>query len=232
VVTQENLLASERFWPYQLELTSPWQPKGRGEPLPVGTLAVLVRVQDSRSALIDFGRDGRSEVPVGKTDLLKRANQIRLGELKKVSPNLVHTIGTRLVDSESESIRHLGFDAAFDPSGFLAVLADPSAKDFSGLAASLAPLRGRHGVMTVLFPQGTHPDLQTREQLRALDWPVPFLMDQFREGYTRSLQVEGASLPAVILLSREGRVIFESSWQEGVAAKLDSALEKAFGKES
>src|SRR5262245_25765983 len=72
--TDANLLSSERFWPYQVRLAKPWQPPGAQAPLGVGTVGVLVRVENDGAARIDFGRDGRYEVPVGVTDLVERAN--------------------------------------------------------------------------------------------------------------------------------------------------------------
>ena len=32
-VTAENLLASDRFWPYHVSLVRPWKPPGRTQPL-------------------------------------------------------------------------------------------------------------------------------------------------------------------------------------------------------
>ena len=62
-------------------------------------MGVLIRVEASGLARIDFGRDGLYEVPVGATDLVERANRIRTGELRKMAPNFVLAIGPRLVDS-------------------------------------------------------------------------------------------------------------------------------------
>jgi hypothetical protein len=86
--------------------------------------------------------------------------------------------------------------------------------------------------MTVLFPQGRHPDVQTREQLRALGWPVPFLLDQYSEGYTRSRLDEGTRLPAVMLQTPDGRVVYQNSWKPGVATELIGALDAAFDAKS
>jgi hypothetical protein len=229
-VTLDNLLASERFWPYQVELARPWRAEGRAQPLPAGTLGVLVRVEASRAARVDFGRDGLHEVAVDATDLVERANRIRSGALRKIAPNLVHAIGPRLVDAESPSLRIVDFAAAFEPPGFLCVFADPDGEGFAELARALAPLRGRHGVMTVLFPQGLRPDSAVRARLRALGWPVPFLLDQFGEGYTKSLLAGGTPTPAVTLQTREGRLIFQSGWSEGVVPDLIAALDGAFAQ--
>lgn len=228
-VTEKSLLASERFWPYQVALTSPWQAKGQSAPFRAGTLGVLVRVEPGGKARIDLGSEGRFLVPVGKTDLLQRANAVRTGALAKPSPNLAHAIGTRLVDSESEKIGYFDPLAVSSASGFLAVFVDPGSPDLAAMAAALAPLRARHGVMTVLFPQGDHPDPGVREHLRSLDWRVPFLLDGFGEGYARSLRGDAAPLPAVMLLSREGRVILDRAWKDGVDGEIAAELERAFG---
>ncbi len=230
-VTAGNLLQSERFWPYQIELTSPFTLAGRETPLVAGTLGVLIRVEPTGLARIDFGRDGRAEVPVATTNLLAEANRIRLGEEGKPAPNLVHAIGPRLVDAEAEEIRAVDFGALFEQRIFLAVFADPSAEGFPKLAAALAPLRSRDGVETVLFPQGAHSDRAMWEQLRTLDWPVPFLRDPHSEGYTMSLRPEDAPLPAVMLLTPDGRVLLDRPWQDDVvkqvARTLDAELKAA-----
>src|SRR5687767_607823 len=80
-VTEANLLGSERYWPYQVELTRRFEAPDRA--LEPGTSGVLIRVEDADVARIDFGRDGLYEVPVASTDLVARANQVRTGELEK-----------------------------------------------------------------------------------------------------------------------------------------------------
>jgi len=228
-VTLQNLAASERFWPYQVELTASWQPAGRANPLPAETRAVLIRVESSGLARIDFGRDGVYDVPAGKTDLVARANQVRLGEMGKIVPNLTHAIGPRLIDPQPDKIRNFDFARTFGVPGYLCVFADPGADAFPALAAALSPLRDRDGVMTILIPDGKYPHDKTREQLRALDWRVPFVMDQLAEGYAESLLPKGMGPPAVMLMTPEGRVVFQSGWKDGVASALESALDGAFG---
>jgi hypothetical protein len=228
VVTEENLLASERFWPYQVALIRPWQPVGRPQPLRPGVAGVLIRIEASGPARIDFGRDGLYEVPVGETDLVERANRIRRGELEKPAPNFLFAVGPRLVDSASSSLRPFRFEEAAEQRVFLSVFADPGAKDFVALAAALAPLRERRGALTILFPQGEHADSQVRERLRALKWTVPFVYDHLAEAYTPSLLAEGPP-PAVLLVTKEGRTLFQSRWKPDVASKLTSAVEEALG---
>lgn len=228
-VTRESLLASERFWPYQVALTRPWQAPGREQPIDAGSLGVLIRVEANGRARIDFGREGLYEVPIGETDLVDRANQVRRGELHKIAPNLVLAIGPRLLDSGSAPPRPLGMARESEPVGFLCVFADPRAPAFADLAAALAPLRGRHGVSTVLLPQGEHPDPEVAERLRALGWAVPFMYDGLAEAYTRTLVSGEIPLPALLVTTREGRVLFQGGWREGVVAKLSAVLEEGFG---
>jgi hypothetical protein len=223
-VTAQNLLASERFWPYQVALAKPWRPPGQSEPLAPHLPGVLIRVEASGAARIDFGRDGLYEVPVEVTDLVDGANRVRRGELEKLAPNFVLDVGPRLADPSADALRLLGLRAAAGHEAFLCVFADPGTAGFPELAAALAPLRERPGLLTVLFAQGDHPDERLREQLRALAWPVPFVLDHLAEPYTRSLLPERMPPPALLLLSPEGRVRFASVWGPAVRAALDAAL--------
>jgi hypothetical protein len=180
-------------------------------------VGVLIRVEASGAARIDFGRDGLHEVPIAKTDLVERANRIRTGELAKLAPNFLLAIGPRLVDSAGDALRPLPYASVAEQRGFLCVFADPGAKKFAALAAALAPL-----------PQGEHPDARVREQLRSLGWTIPFVYDHLAEAYTRSLLDADVALPAVVLQTREGRVLFQSEWKAGVASTLEAALDAAF----
>jgi hypothetical protein len=227
-VTEKNLLASEIFWPYQVELVEDVKRVAPAPILPSGSLGVLIGVEASGVARLDFGRDGLLNVPVAGTDLLARANRIRTGELEKMAPNFVFAIGPRLADSAGASLRALPFLSMNGMHGFLCVFADPSAKEFPAIAAALAPLHERHGVMTILLPQGRIPDGELREQLRAANWTVPFVYDHMSEAYTHSLLPAGLEPPAVTLQTPEGRVIYASAWSPTAVEKLTAALEEAF----
>lgn len=229
-VTEQNLLASEQFWPYRVRLTEAYPVSGRDEPLPVGLTGVLIRVEPSGSPRIDFGGLGKYEIFVRATDLLARANEIRTGNAQKEEPNFIHAIKSRMLDSSSEVLQPLRLEETLRRSGFLCVFADPRAEGFDALAAALAPLRERHGVMTILFAQGTHSDPELREKLRALEWPVPFLPDFLSEPYTRTLLVEGTPMPHVLLQTAEGRVLFQDQWGADASPRLIAALDEAFGR--
>lgn len=227
-VTEENLLASERFWPYRVELVEPWAGAPRGAAVASGTAGVLIRVEPSGRARIDLGRDGLHEVPLAVTDVVARAERIRRGEKRKIAPNLLHAIGPRLGDSAGEEPGPYRFERAADKRGFLSVYADPEAEGFEALATSLARFQDRDEVLTVLFPQGRHPDAEVRERLRALGWKVPFVLDHLSEPYTHSQLGAAHALPAVQLQTAEGRVLFRSAWDPGVPEALAAELSRAF----
>jgi hypothetical protein len=217
-VSAKNLVESERFWPYQTALTRAWQS------LPTGSVGVLIRVESADTARIDFGRDGRWQVPVGATDLLERANAIRLGQSEKAAPNLLWAIGPRLMDPRFPEVRAFPFREAAKSHLFLCVFADPWRKEFGTLVTALAPLRDRPGVLTVLFPQGRRPDSQVSGQLRAMKWTPPFVYQHLSEPYSHSLLGDGTPLPAVQLQTAEGRILYEGRFDSDVVGKLEAAL--------
>ena len=223
-ITAANLLANDRFWPYQVALVEPWRPDSREGPLPADIAGVLIRVEASGAARIDFGRDGLHTVPLEATDLLARANAVRLGETEKTAPNLVLDIAPRLLDAGGEMLRPFGVRSTLEYPRFLCVFADPAAADFEGLATALAPLHDRRDVLTVLFPLGSHPDAALRERLRALAWPVPFLQDHLAEPYAAALLADGMDAPALMLLTNEGRVLLVSPFTEPFVATLNERL--------
>jgi len=229
-VTRGNLLQSERFWPYRVQLIEPWSAGEGTSSIPKGVLGVLVRVEGEGVARIDFGREGIHDVLVEATDLVARANRIRLGESDKLAPNFVHKIGTRLVDSSGEAPRNHRFADLMPPKVFLAVFADPRDQGFSGLAKALRSLRDREGLQTILFAQGRHPSGPLHQKLAGLDWRVPFVFDHMAEAYARSLRGAEAPIPAVMLQSPEGRVLFRSVWAPGETREaLEAAIEGALG---
>ncbi len=226
VVTRANLFEQERFWPYHVALVEAWSPSEGKTALRAGQRGVLVRVEESGLARIDFGRHGLHRVPVSATDVVAQANRVRRGELHKMGPNLSLAIGSRLLSSDS--LRPLGFPRAAAAPGFLCVFADPDAEGFAELSRALAPLLGRHGVLTVLVPQGEHGDADVRDKLLAVGW-TPFLAYDFlSETYTASLLAPELGLPAVSLQTNEGRLLYESSWSAGVVPELATRLDQAF----
>jgi hypothetical protein len=225
-VTPKNLLASERFWPYQVTLTR----ASGAPPVAAGTTGVLIRVESETLARIDFGRDGLRTVPIADTDLAQLAERVRRGELEKRAPNFVFAIGPRLLDAASEPLRPVSYEAVMERRAFLVVFADPLAESFAELAAALAPLKDRHGVLTILFPQGGHSDARVLERLRAASWKPAFVFAHLTEPYTKTL-IDGITpRPTLMLQTNEGRVLFQSPWQAGVAETLAARMAEAFDR--
>ena len=227
-VTAANLLANERLWPYHVTLVDPWKPAASEQPLRAGTRGVLIRVEASGLARIDFGRWGLYDVPVGKTDLLASANRIRSGELPKGQANFVTAIGPRLLDSAATPVQLFDVEQMAGQRAFVCVFADPNAEGFRELAQALSPLRARDGVLTILFPQSGPADGEVAERLRALKWTVPFVFDRLAEPYAETLLPAKTPPPAVLLQTSEGRLVFSITWTPSVLPRLTAALEQAF----
>jgi hypothetical protein len=225
VVSAADLLDHEQLWPYRVTLTELWQPPDGAAQLVAGTVGVLIRVETGGVARIDFSSDGKYEVPIEKTDLVANAKRIQRGELQKPAPNFIYAFSPRLVDSDAATLTALSPNAISDQRTFLCVFADPSGKEFAELAKALRPLKERTDVATLLFPQSEQSDAATREQLRAIGWTVPFLYNYLSEPYTRTLLREGTPLPTVMLVTNEGRVLFQDAWQPSVLPRLRAALD-------
>lgn len=227
-VTLANLIASERFWPYQAALVRPWTPPASARAIPAGTLGVVIRALPGARVRIDFGRDGLFTLPVVETDLLRRANEIRTGALAKTAPNLTYAIAPRLLDAESESPRRVRLEHSFDDAGQLCLFADPSDARFPRFAAALAPLAGRSGVSLVLFPQGEHPDIALHPKLREAGWRGAFALDHLSEAYTRTLVDGPIDTPRLALFSAEGRMLWTGPFDGAIPPALERAYAEGF----
>jgi len=231
VVNESNLLDQSRYWPYRVAVLERWDRGPDLPPVQANRVGVLIRVEPSGNPRIDFGGYGNLEIPVASTDVLERANRIRLGEDAKPAPNFTYAIRTRMLSSEGARPSTLPATWADARQGFLCVFADPESDAFESIAVALAPLRDRHGVGTILFPQGTASDARVHERLHELGWLVPFLPDFLSEPYTMTLLPELPDAPFVLLQTDEGRVLHEGPLSADVAA-VETALDRGFGDES
>lgn len=228
-VSPATILENERFWPYQVGLVRPWKPEGREQPLPVEVSGVLVRIDSPEVARIDFGRDGIYDVPVEATDLIERANRVRRGEIEKVAPNYVLTVGSRLIDAAADPPAPVPFRKVSEQRGFVSVFADPGDPGFGELVAELAPLREHPGVLMIVFPQGEQPrDAEVWKQLRDAEFPVAFVRDFLAGPYTNVLLPDDLRPPAVLVQTLEGRILYRSAWSPETAAEVTKAVEGAF----
>jgi len=223
-VTAANLLANERFWPFHVALVEAWTPPGAAPPIPAGIRGVLVRVEEGGRLRVDFGRDGVHAVPLEKTDLLEGANLVREGRRHKAAPNHVLAVSARM--REIGAAERTGPAKTVGIAGFVNVFVDPSSGDFEPLVKAVAPLDGRHGVRTLLYPQGLHPGLEVAERLKALGWTGYRMDGAYAPGYTEA-QLDGAP-PALMAVTPDGRVVFQGAWGPGAAERLARAVDAAF----
>ncbi len=220
-VTLENLPRSERFWPHQIQLVEDWRPEGFEGDFGWG-MGVVIEVDDARRVRVDFSRFGKHWIPAHVTDIVERANRIRLGESAKFKPNLVLALGNRLLDPTGRTLAESSVDL-LDQNAFVLVFADPRAASFPELVATLSPLFGRAGLHCVLLPQGGHPDFHVWKAAHDAGWQGSFLLDRFSPAYSEGFLDDPERLPWIEVRSPEGRRV----WQGDVGDA--DAIEDAFG---
>lgn len=227
-ITLENLYRSERFWPYKVTLREPMPSPVTGRTISNRRPAILVRVLPDGRVRLDFAREGQLELPAAATDVIDVANRIRLGEEDKFAPNLVLKLGTRLLDSGSDTgFFQLRPDTP--PQDYLLVFADPGSPGWKQAIEALSPLRASENLLAILLPQGERQTTAAlHRQLPESGWPIVFVPYEFAPGYTRSILDAANPTPYVVLASPEGRVLFEGPIAEDDPAALRSQIEAAF----
>jgi len=231
-VSEADLMANERFWPYTVSLTSDWQVPAGERTLRAGTKGVLVRVEAGDRVRVDLGREGVVTVPVGHTDVVARANAIRAGESRKDAPNLTWAIGARILDGGADEVALYGMENALAKRGYLLVFVDPAdTTTFDAMATVLGGFGERDGVLTVVVPQRRIGDGAMLAALGRADWSTAYLLAHLAMPYTASLLGEDARAPYVMLQTNEGRVVFEGPWSETLVPALSRALATSFGSD-
>jgi hypothetical protein len=226
-----NVYENEDAWPSQVAMTGIYA-TGEGETLQPGYRGVLIRVDAAGSARIDFGRRGKYDVPIDRTDLIERANEVRTGARNKLAPNFALLVGTRLVDGAAQGMRALESVEIKDARAFLCVFADVQAASFPELARQLGAFASRSGLQTLFFPQGAEGvgTAQIRAELQHRGLPVPFSYPRLSESYTRALLRPGSELPYILLVTPEGRILYEAGpGRDQALAELDRAIELRLG---
>ncbi len=227
-VTEANLYDKERYWPYRVAILDRME-RGEGEmPIQAGRVGVLIRVEASGNPRIDFGAYGNYEIPVARTDVVERANRIRVGEAQKDAPNFTHAIRSRMLTPREGHPVAMPRAWADPRPGFLCVFIDPEHEAFEAVARALAPLQDRNGVGTILFPQGDSADQAVLDQLNALEWDAPFLADFLSEPYTRTVLPEGPEMPYLLLHTAEGRVLYSGPLDLPSIAAVEALLDDRF----
>lgn len=218
VVTAANLAENERFWPHQIALTRDWKP-ARWEGDFGWGLGVLLRVDPRKGLRVDFSRFGKHWIPVDATDVIERANAVRLGAEHKFAPNLVLALGNRLLDPTGRELTEIREDP-LDQRAFVLVFADPRGEAFEALARDLSAVDERGDVLVVLLPQGGHADAHVYKACFDAGFRGAFLFDRFVGAYTEGYVDVPLPGPFIQVATPEGRLLWEGDWAAGLGSTL------------
>lgn len=212
-ITATNVYDLEAYWPNIVALEESWLPMGQEKPLKASYRGALVRVEADGRVRIDFGRHGKHDIPIERTDLLQRTADVRAGKQHKAAPGFVLQMGTRLVDPSDDAPSALPSLVLDRAETFLCLFADPSAEDFPALVRAVSALDAQDGVMAILFPQGlSEVDLATvHRQLRGLSWKAPYAYPRLTPDHTRALLGVDETPPHALVVTPEGRVLFRTA---------------------
>jgi len=228
-ITAVNVYDYEAYWPNIVVLEESWLPPGQEKPLKAKYRGALVRVEADRRVRVDFGRHGKHDIPIERTDLVQRTVDVRAGRRHKTAPGFVLQMGTRLVDSSGEVPGALPSIVLDQAETFLCLFADPTAEDFPALARAASALDALDGVMLILFPQGlAGVDLATaHEKLRGASWQAPYAYPRLTPDHTRSLLGVDETPPYALVVTPEGRVLFRTALEDPRAlAALHDAVSR------
>ena len=205
VIMADNLLDGERFWPYRVARTSAEHSGQDGDSVSVDLQGVLLWVEPDGRACVDFGRDGIHRIAVAQTDLLQQANRIRLGEEVKSAPNLIYSLGPRLIDAAIEPARPLDLLKFAEWKRIIALSGDPDDPRMTAWAEQIAALPGAAERLQVFFPIAEKPNGTVAELVRAWPGRWTFAFDHLSEHYAKLYVGEESSEPRVVVLTPEGR---------------------------
>jgi hypothetical protein len=225
-VTLSNLADREAEWPYQVRLVKAWKPTGYegefgwGE----GTTGTILRIEPPARLRVDFGRFGKVWVPADATDVVARANQVRIGEIQKFGPNLAAALNHRLLDPSERSLAEYREDLFVKPRQvYVVIFADPIASSFGEIAKASHEWAKIPGSLVVLVALGQVDDAHVYKACYDAGWKGVFLMDRFAPAYAEGYLEPSDPRPAVHVMSPEGRLIFGSSWSKPAASRIAEA---------
>ncbi|MFQ5416562.1 MAG: hypothetical protein ACE5FL_05860 [Myxococcota bacterium] len=227
-VTPQNLFLNDFFWPFRVSLKQDYSPTGAEATLPAGP-GVLVRVGPKGTARIDFASRGVFDVPIELTDLVESSNRLRRGQETKMAPNLVLTIGNKLIDSTGDRIHVFHLPRNSPISALLCVYVDLTASGFADLAEALSGFEGRSDIEVVVIPQTTLHDLGAWKRFREVGLRAPFVRERYREPFMRSLlpRDHASELPYLQLATKDGRILAEGRFQGRLPAAIERSLDRA-----
>lgn len=209
-LTAENIREHENLWPNNVALIAGWTPEAGGDPLKAGYRGALIRVEENGRVRVAFGRHGNHVVPIERTDLVERANQIRRGELHKVAPCFLAHFGTQFIEIVGEDVSPVQTPRIAHAQRFLLVLADPRSPGFEQEAKTLASLReGIPDLQILYFPIGlAHQEIApVRDVLTRSGLMVPFAYPAAADVHVRALFGSVPESAEAVLITPDGRIL-------------------------
>lgn len=228
-ITPENVLENERYWPDIVSMVEAWTDPDSGRLIKKGYRGALIRIDDLGRTRIAFGRHGTHDVPLERTDVVARANEVESGARYKVAPNFLAHFGTQFVDSSADDLIPYPLLELAESDRFLCLFADPRSDIFGELAQRISSLGKTPGVQLLFFPMamkrdeaGGVKDLLTRASL-----PIPFAYPEAAEVQARTLLGEVPAVAYALLVTAEGRELRRQELGDGrnleaLRAALDS----------
>ncbi len=222
-VTYDNLYWREVLWPHHVQLTDDWKPVDWEGHFGWGQ-GVLLRVRRDGALRVDFGHYGPHWVPASETDVLDRAERLRLGEDTKFDRNLTLVFGSRLLDPSETRLKRSqlrvdNFERA------IVVFADPEQPSFAELSAALSERPPGDDAILVLVALGDHRDRAVFYKAHEASWPGVFLQDTYTASFGDGYLEDPAGAPVVRVFSMEGRLIEDWRFGEHGLAELDRVLQ-------
>lgn len=218
-ITKENIYLHEAYWPNTVQVAPDWQPPPGTPKRPQFLQGVLVRIEQNGSVRLDLARYGRADVRIDQTDVVERANAVYRGEVFKHQGNFTLQIGNILVSSVANAPGPQPSRPIKMAPVLLCVFADPRAEEFGLLAKRLAEFGEATQIVPVFIPQNVERnDLEfVHATLREHAWKAPFVYPDRAPIRTEILLREPPEGPHLLLLTREGRILFDEAYDEGAA---------------
>ena len=216
-LTGEDLVSQDAYWPEKVYVTGDWTPDDSWKDARKPIRGMLLRVPDPGHVRVDFGRLGIHEVPIAETDVLPKANALRVEAAPNRRGNLTRLLSGALTDTRFEQVqpyrRH-----RIVRSDILLVAAPLDAELLRGMAESLREFHvPGEGMNVVLLVQKKERDsVAIFETLREIGWEMPFLRWGFVESATNGYLEEGHTIPWIGLMSPFGRSFYQAAWREGM----------------
>jgi len=229
-ITRENVLEHERDWPDIVAMVEPWTAPDSERVIKKGYRGALIRVDELGRTRIAFGRHGTHDIPLERTDLIFRANEVASGARHKVAPNFLAHFGTQFVDPTTEELIPFPLLDLARSDRFLCLFADPRSKGFEELARRISPLGSTPGVELLFFPLAMKRDETqlVKDLLESAPLRVPFAYPEAAEIHAKTLLGEVPAVAHALLVSSEGRALYsEAIGDAGNIEKLRAVVDSS-----